>query len=52
LDSFWQLFTPGKGELSESSVPVTQLEMNEVYVSKTKDDMRDEYRREDLVKGV
>ena len=26
--------------------------MNEVYMSKTKDEMRDEYRREDLGKGV
>ena len=52
LDTFWQLFTPSEGEQSESSVPVRQLDMNEVYMNKVKDDMRDEYRRENLGKGV
>jgi hypothetical protein len=52
LDAFWQLFTPSEGEPSESLVPARQLDMNEVYMSKVKDEMRAEYRREDLGKGV
>jgi len=52
VDTFWQFFTPSEGELSGSLVPVRQLDMNEVYMSKVKDEMRVEYRREDLGKGV
>ena len=52
LDTFWQLFTPSEGELSESLVPARQRDMNEVYLSKAKDEMRTEYRREDLGQGV
>jgi hypothetical protein len=52
LAIFWPLFTASEGEPSESSVPARQLDMNEVYMSKVKDEMRAEYRREDLGKGV
>ena len=48
----WPMFTAIGGELSESSVPAEQLDMNQVYMSKVKDEMRTEYRREDLGKGV
>lgn len=52
LDISWQLFMPNEDERSESSVHVRQRDMNEVYMSKIKDEMRAEYRREDLGKGV
>jgi hypothetical protein len=52
LAIFWPLFTASVGEPSESSVPARQLDMSEVYMSKVKDKMRTEYRREDLGKGV
>ena len=52
LQHHLQLFTSSEGVLSKPSVPVRQLDMNEVYMSKVKDDMSDESRREDLGKGV
>jgi len=36
----------------ESSAPAGQLDMSEEVMSKAKDEMRAEYRREDLGKGV
>ena len=52
LDISWQLFMPNEDETSESSVHVRQRDMNEVCMSKIKDEMRPEYRREDLGEGV
>jgi len=48
LDISWQLFMPNEGEPSESSVHARQRDMNEVHMSKIKDEMRVEYRREDF----
>jgi len=52
LDGFWLWYTPSAVRLSESSAPAGQLDMNEEYMNKAKDEMRAEYRREDLGKGV
>ena len=46
------MFTPKEVVPSESSAPAGQLDMSEEYMSKAKDEMRAEYRREDLGKGV
>jgi len=43
---------PNVGEPSESSVHARQRDMKGVSMSKIKDEMRAEYRREDLGKGV
>jgi len=37
---------------SESSVPAGQLDMKEEFMNKAEDEMRAEYRREDLGKGI
>jgi len=52
LGNFWRLFMLNGVEPSGSSAHGRQLDMNEEFMNKANDEMRTEYRREELGKGV